>query len=383
MNQLNIAPRLCLTKQHEVTALVDESNGIVCAIAMPSISEEVRSVLTWQHPLSLWHNVKGLLQQPTSWFEKLDQNILAGLFITTYNHYSLLEPYQLSGAELNAILQTASKESIIALLQLAAHFTSKNTLGVGCLVLDWQDVSQRANLTSTLVAYYKRIRPYFIRLDNSEVQDNTAQRIKRLDMLAREGRQLAGGTYLSGKQTLSSMEKEFDAKLKANKKELKTLLLVAKDSKDASGAPHLTAKQLSTLQTIGTGRNLVTLNDELKAKIKAKLSALSLEWATQIVKIIDDSHNPYDRALVEQGLERASESFSPAMQFKTIAELLAYKRSLRSEEAAQPAEGDRRPQGTALSEALDTSLDHIGDYIEDHIGDDDLAGEDDDYIDGL
>ena len=324
MNQLNITPALCLTKHADLVSLVDESNGIVCAVAMPQL-EGVRSTLTWQHPLSLWHNAKGLIAQPHSWLAKQEKNILAGLLITTYKHYGLLEEHQLSGVELNAILSTAEKDSIIKLLMLATRFNPRNVLGVGNLVIDWHDVSQQASMDKALQAYYNRIRPYFIRLDTDT---DTAARIKALDMRAREGRQLAGGQCLSGKQTLSNMEKEFDSKLQSYKRELKALIATAREQKQADGSTVLTAKQVETLLALSKHRNLVTMSDSLRANIKTKLAAMPYDWAQQIGKILEGSVNPYDRALVESGLERASEAFAPAMRFATVAEMLAYRRSL-------------------------------------------------------
>lgn len=304
----------------ETMALVCERSGIKSRVDVQAIEG---FALTWQHPLSLWHNAKGFAKQPTSYLEGLNNNTLAGLFITIYDHFSLLEPYQLNGVELNSIIETASKESLIPLIQLSSFMTEKNTLGVGCLVVEWQDIKQDQTADKVLKQYYKRIKPYFIRQDNKEVQDNVA-RNARATLLAREGRALAGGTYISGKKTLSDMEKDFELKLKAHKKELKIL----------ADSSCFNNKQREILKALAVKRNLVDMDKAKRDGMIAKLEAMQTDAATQVAKILAETYNPYDAVVsVAEELERIGDLVEQEKPvFKSVAEMLAYRKSLKEAE---------------------------------------------------
>jgi hypothetical protein len=317
---MKIKPFVALSTQQEVISLVCENTGIASAIVIPALPSDIAQTLTWTHPFSYWANVKGLLVQPRSWFEKLDNQSLAGLILSAYKRFELLDTQSLSAVEANKIIATASADTLIDLVYLARFFTEKACSGVGFYTLDWISVKDSPTLDKDLKAFYTRIRPYFIREDKKPATPQ--DRATLLSIRTREGRQLAGGTYLSGKATLSRLEEEFDQKLKANKKELVML------ADSLAGRGLITAKQHGILKALSKARALVTLESTQRDNIIKKLAAIAAEEATAIIKILQDSINPYDwdvRAADE--LDRASDEFSQVSRPRTIDDILAAKRA--------------------------------------------------------
>lgn len=334
---MRVEAKVCLTKQQEVLAVVCEKTGIASAMVIADLAGK-KEVLTWHHPFAYWSNVEGLIKD-RSWLEKVDNQVLAGLFITCYSHYDLLDLEGLNAVEGNAVLKTASSETLISLVYQARVFNKKNTSGVGMLSVDWPAMKDSASAEGLLKGYLKRITPYFNRPEEGNKKQD---RLFAMSIEAREGRILAGGEYLSGKRTLSDHEREFEANLRSNRAEGRVLV------EDMRARQIISDKQKGILESTLKGRGLVNLPDEKRADIAEKLIAMNDKGAARFAEILKASVNPYD--IFHRGVESldsVSEEFRKDNKPVSIADILAE----RKRKAAIKAEI------MAASRELDTDTD--------------------------
>ena len=105
-NPLHVPSSLRIAKDNETMECVCSYTGTVILLNIPKIKGYA---FEYQNPLSIYANVKGILQQGPAYLKLLDTQILAALFITAYRHYDLIEAYspkaKISGAAMNAMLR--------------------------------------------------------------------------------------------------------------------------------------------------------------------------------------------------------------------------------------------------------------------------------------
>lgn len=311
---MKITPKICLTKQQEVIAVSCSKTGINSALVMPNIPG---MVFEYIHPLAYWANVQGVLKQGRKYLEKLEPQIQAGLVISAYQHFNLLDLYTLTAQEANAVLCTASQDTLVDALVLASHFTAQKAVGTPILSMEWKDIKNWQTIDQTLSAYIKRIKPDFIRPELSP-EEARQQRIQVLNIEARD-RKLPHGVIELRKPTLSDCEREWEAQFKLNKKAIKALL--------PKLAGIISESFYEFLNKIVKDRNLVAMSQDLRAKVCTKLNTTASPVAEEIARLIEACLNPYDIfAHVSEDLERASDSFNRPARKRSIAEILADKK---------------------------------------------------------
>lgn len=329
---MKISPRVCLTKQQEVQACVCLKTGIVSALVVPQVPKGSKGeafVFEYIHPLSYWSNAQGMVKAGRAYLAQLEPQMLAGLILTTFGHYSLLDRYELSAVEANEILCTASKDSLTELLVLAGLLTEKNSEYTPALTLEWKDLRYAQTIDAQLLEYIKTLRSEFIAIPQA---DATSQRIKILNASVGQGRTFKNGVqYLSKKQVMASFEKEFEVTFKAAKLEIKGLILDL--YANTSRIPGLTLKLIDFLQALTAGRNLVAMSNEIRIKLQEKLNALSCPETSRIAELLKACYNPYDIfAKADEGLDRASDAFTKPQAPRSLKEILEAKKL-----AANPA----------------------------------------------
>jgi hypothetical protein len=219
--------------------------------------------------------------------------------------------------------------------------TDKKALDLPRLLVDWQDVKANGAkaVESLLQNYTKRLKPHF---NQQEKEEQRIQAVKASQtqaayerVLSRQGRTLAGGQLLSGKQTLAAHEKEFEAKLQQNKKRLKTIASIL------AGQERVNTRMADMLATLATGRSLVILASDMRQKLIDRLKQYETEGskeAGEAALILSESQNPYDvLCLAEAELDSVSEILKEEQQIqrpKTIAEILAAKKAFSSNSSA-------------------------------------------------
>ena len=346
---MKINPRVCLTKQQDQVPCICLKTGIASSLIVPQLPKGAKGeafVFEYIHPLSYWSNAQGMIKAGRSYIEKLEASVLAGLVLTTYEHYGLLDRYELGAVEANAILCTASNDSLIELLCLAGLFTEKNTESAPALVLEWKDIKYFPTLDAQLLEYIKTLRAEFI----SPIQEDASQRrIQVLNASVGQGKTFKNGvTLLSNKASLASYEKDFELQFKAAKKECKELSLKLGELASNYGLEPLSAKLQSFITSILAGRNLVALSKELRNKVCDRLKEHGSVEAFRMATLIASCDNPYDIfAKVEEGLDRASDAFEKPVKPKSLKEILEAKKAL-----LHPVAPEAMPRG---GKALDAS----------------------------
>lgn len=313
---MKIRAKLCLTKQPAIVAISCPKTGINSAIALPEIPGKVLEVI---HPLAYWSNVKGILAEGTTYFRKLDSNVLAGLVLCTYEHFSLLDKYELTAQEANSILMTASDDTLIDALAIARQFTEKNTVGIAALSLEWKEIKDRDSIDRQIAEYVKGLKAEFFVSEEQKKQDRITVHNQQV-----VNRRLSSGVIALEKPTLSDCEKEWEEGFKANRKEAKSLVEALK--LEGIQPPHLTNAFMEFLGKCLPGRLLVIMNQKTRADVCKRLRDSGRNTAAKLADVIEACHNPYDIfSRVDDSLDRASDAFYKAEKPKTIKEILAEK----------------------------------------------------------
>jgi len=341
---MKIEHELTLPAKVESQKLVCKKSGICYELAVPALKDFSlgcksfkHPVLEYDSPLAYWSNVQGFAMQSREYLVALDKQVLAGLVIVAYSHFELIDFSLLSAVEANAVLRTAHEGLLAQMLRLTGRMSAKSAKGLPVLYVEWADCKQLKSIDGLLQAYYKRLQPYFNEQAKEEqrvAERRAADTANAYDkLMARQGRTLAGGQYLSAKQTLTEKEKEFDAQLKLNKKLLKKLAV------DLVEAKLITAGLGQLLSDLTVGRTLVAVNEGLRKQLVDKLKGLGAA-GQQAAKILQDSVNPYDVFVrCEAELDRASDLIDqpagkvPANKL-SLAEILARKKAAASRPAA-------------------------------------------------
>lgn len=361
MNQLEINPQKAIEcRESTKQTVVCQKTGICFAISIPQLpslgsyknkasdsnrdsnrDKEDKKAFSWHMPIlefsspfSYWSNVKAVLQAPREYLLEADKKLIAGVFIAALDHYDLLESGLLQATELNAIFCLAESHTLINLMGWLGKLTDKKAMDLPRLLVDWQDV--RANgakaVEKLLSNYTMRLKPHF---NEQEKEEQRIQAIRASQtqaayerILSRQGRTLAGGQLLSGKQTLAHHEKEFEARLQQNKKRLKVIAGIL------AGQERVNSRMSDMLATLAMGRSLVILASDMRQKLISRLKQYETEGskeAGEAAQILADSHNPYDvLCLAEAELDSVSEILKEeqkAQRPKTIAEILAAKKA--------------------------------------------------------
>lgn len=106
-----VSKRMLMSARVKKVTLVCPITGIISLLDMPSVPG---CYLPYEHPISTLENARAIAQKGPSYLSILDTRTLAGILIVLADSYELFRflPAD-TGAEKNAILRTAGKETII------------------------------------------------------------------------------------------------------------------------------------------------------------------------------------------------------------------------------------------------------------------------------
>ena len=343
---MKINPKLCITKQQKVVACSCKVTGINSALVVPAIAGYV---FEYQHPLAYFSNCQGMIKQGARYLRELDQQILAGLFISSYQHYGLLDLLELSAQEANAILCTASQASLIEALELVPLFTQQNVVASPIFALYWKGLQPQADVNGELTNFVRRLAKDF-KTPSATAEERKQMQITVLNKTAIERRMNGGFIALSSSRvTLSDIEKDFEEDFKEWKKEAKRLIAAL------AANSLLSADFVSFLKTVNKDRNMVTMSKSLREKVSTKLNESSHPDALKLAKIIIDCE-----------LEGAQDIPAPAKQekkaIKSLRDILADKRRqsqvvATSVEQVEDLDAAMQPTSYAGIEEYDASVD--------------------------
>lgn len=274
--------------QSQVTCPI---TGITFTISEPAIPGYTFNHL---HPIASFEEASKVIIHSTS-LKNLDQQVLAGLVISIYKHWSLLDTKRLSGLEANLILRSAGPILLLECLNLSKSFSSIILRFAPSYSLDWQTHQDSQSIAESLQTYLTILRNIVYPTIHTKAEINTIP--KKLDAI------------------LNKKVTDFETQFKAIKKEANQII------SDTLLPPKLQA----VLRQVFAKRNLLLINDEQRNLLAGKCRAIGLtKLATFITETFDPMADVFDSP--ESALERASDSFSQVPK-KSLAEILAAKKA--------------------------------------------------------
>lgn len=314
---LQVQKHLSLAKRTETFQAVCSYTGIVVEMTIPKIDG---LVLEYVNPLSYWDNVRGIIEQGEGYLQKLDLQILAGLWITAYRHYELIDRCtdRNNSSILNAMVRTATKQVLIDSLLMAGHLTPRLAKRCARFDISYDAHKEAPNLMATINEYTRTVRdsvypPEALKISKEEADIDAEWEAKA---------NIKTSKKYSHKVT--TVQEQFDAKFISDRKEAKILL------KEVEELLILPTAFVSILKTVFQDRNLTSIAPELRAKMVTKLMTYQNKNCQRLAKIIEDGQNPYDLfADIATSLDRASDTFDSVVPQTTrklsLKEILAAK----------------------------------------------------------
>jgi hypothetical protein len=298
---LHVPNKLKLPRHTDTMECVCSYTGIVISLEVPRIEGYA---FTYQNPLSIYANVKGMIQQGISYLHKLDVQVLAGMYITAYRHYDLLEAYspkaKISSAAMNAMLRTAGKDILVEALDFVNLINSKNCSILPAMSLDYQAHKNAMNMAPAIKEYIKLLRgilfpeaiPSKDKALLATVSEENMRITERNDNGIVERRGSGSIKVYTGKNrrtsTLSEEEQEFEDLFKRNKKQAKLLLHEIEEQMMFS------PKFIGALRHIISNRNLIMMSHSFRTQFIEKLEEKPCSVTEEMIKIIRDSENKKD-----------------------------------------------------------------------------------------
>lgn len=286
--EFKVSQKVSAPVNHETVAVVCSKTGMTVEIIMPKIPGVV---LEYTNPLSLYANIKGILAKGAEYLNKLDAQILAGMWLTAYRHYDIVAKQTERGPDavaLNAMLRTAGKTILIDGLELIDHINSNNCHRLPRFSLDYNAHKEFTSLGPALQEHNRAIRAVIyptaesfyakskeakelVEIESSKYQDDTSYVVKA-----------------ATKTKLSSAEREYEEKFVANRREAKQILARLVESREI---PSLF---IAKLKPVFIGKNLVAMAAETRKTVANKLRSFKSVDAQRLAVIVEEGHNPYD-----------------------------------------------------------------------------------------
>lgn len=338
---MKINPCLCLTKQQKIVACTCKVTGINSALIVPAIAGYA---FEYQHPLSYFSNCQGMIKQGGKYLAQLDQQVLAGLFISSYQHYDLLDLLELTAQEANAILCTASQSSLIEALELVPLFTQQNVVASPIFAMYWKGLQPQHDVNAELTHFVRRLAKDF-KTPQASAEERKQMQITVLNKAAID-RRLNGGfiALSSAKHTMSDLERDFEEDFKEWKKEAKRLITAL--SQNSTLSPDF----IKFLKSVNTDRNMITMPNHLRIRVAQKLTEKQHPDAIKLAKIITDCE-----PVEEQKELPPLNALQPEKKtIKSLREILADKRRqsqimATSIEQVEDLDAAMQPLGRTLS----------------------------------
>lgn len=287
--ELKVSHKVHAPVNRETIVCICERTGMAVELIAPKIPG---MTLAYTNPLSLYKNVAGMIEKGTEYLTKLDNQVLAGMFLTAYNRYNLLakSPDNPSAVAVNAMLRTAGKKILVDSLDLMMHIHSGNQHRLPMFSLDYTAHKEFSSVGPALQEYNKAIRNViYPGAESAYSKSKEAAELKEIE----SDKYQDNASYVvkakpAQKTRLSSAEKAYEEQFVANRREAKQIL-----------ARLIEARTVPTmfilkLKPVFIGKNLVAMASTTRATVAAKLRSYKSEDAARLAVIIEEGHNPYD-----------------------------------------------------------------------------------------
>jgi hypothetical protein len=316
---------------HQVKT-VCPSTGILAHISLPAIKEVV---FTYSHPLASLDNCLKLIHVGQRQLAAMDTSILAGMILTCYRHYGLLE-LRGTALEANRLLQTIPSWELAKALHLVAFINHTKASVLPHFSLDWATHKDDHvhGFASHFNSWLNLLQEELLEVSELEtmMMESVSSGIPVYEIhgrvltnqlnLARAANQRMKEKRLQ-ERLMSQTLKEAESEFKKQKSRFKELV--------AALAPRevLPLKLMQFLQTLSGGDNLKALPDGTRDKLISRLTEYQLDEARELIRILQATSNPFD--LFDTHLDAPAAEMEEKMQElqkpRTLAEILAAKKA--------------------------------------------------------
>lgn len=316
------APTLAASYKVNQVLVICPKTGIQSSLVVEACPGKV---LEHKHPLSDYAVAKEIVAEGIAYLRKLEPSLLAGLILTIYRRFDLIARGRETAIEENRLLQSAGIEVLIQALSLSRQFTETRLEYAPQFSLDWATYQNAPNLASSFLSYTRTIGDLINPPAQTKTEINTLP--AKLKLLT----------------STSRPPKSFEEEFKRVKAEAKLIL------QDII----LESKLKAYLIQIFTKRNLLLINDELRAKIAAKLDILNHSRLASLVRdTIDPTADIF--ASVDSALESGLESMNRPK--KSLAEIIAEKKAKESRGFIKMEKESEEPKESEILEEEDFGL---------------------------
>lgn len=265
-----VSRRILGSQRTEFLTVVCDESGISGHLEIPLIRGYA---LSYTHPLSDLRNARGIAQQGKEYLRKLDIQTLAGILIILANDYNLFR-YQPAdtGAQKNAIVRTAGKETIItAILVIEDSVNSGNYAYLPKLALILDTLVTVGGIQTRMQEWLKLVIAAIYRPDTEVWDENsTAQKIARQKKMA-----------INKEEKLAEIAQRKQTKLLKDDCKLAHTCI-----KDLYKAEKISPKFRMFLGNVFQEFQLLTMENGAKALLISKLDSIVDPSASKLIEIL-------------------------------------------------------------------------------------------------
>ena len=295
-----------LLSLHKQTFIICEITGIPLSISFPNCGID----FNYKSPFTKYNNILKVAQLPPEKIRSLPKVTLAGITLAILSHHNLLNRHDVSAVEANVYFQLLPSHLLISVIKFFTSTISQSTIEILPhfsldSIQDKVEFSTRENL---LENYIKACREIINPTPSNQVN-------------------IISTSLISGSSSWKKVEiKSLTPELR---KEAKDIL--AELNKDFLMSPKLS----SILKIVAQKDNLITLGDEMRAKIISRLEPMDTPASKRMISILLSCQKNANHAeqikknLIEEDMARLSDTFDIVTKRKSLAEILQSKISAK------------------------------------------------------
>lgn len=292
----SISSLLSLTQE---TFAVCDVTGIPIAVSFPNHGID----FAYKSPFVKYNNILKVTALAPSQIRALPKVILAGITLSVLSHHNLLNRHEISAVEANVYFQLVPSHTLLGCIKFFTSPISQGMLEIlpKISIDSMKDKVQYSTKENVIENYVKACREIINPTPSQSVSITT--------------------TSVIDFKPKSITVKALTPELRREAKEVLSHL-----STDFLMSPKL----LSILKIVVQKENLITLGDEMRAKIISRLEPMETSYSNRMIQILTLCQKPTSHAEVEKkdvadNIGRLSDAFEIVTKRKSLAEILASK----------------------------------------------------------
>ncbi|MGE4259172.1 MAG: hypothetical protein AB7F19_07510 [Candidatus Babeliales bacterium] len=297
LQKRQVSQRIILARRAKLLPILCEETGITSLLEVPLIPG---LALTYQHPLSILENARGIAQQGRDYLEQLDTTVLAGILLRIAEPYSLFRASPDDTAvQKNAILRTAGKPSLIhGILFVETLVHSRNSRRIPSFSLELSKEVKTDGIEGRFIEWLK-LAAEAVKTPEHDEYDEAKQLRERRTWIRENNKRLSTAEEISKAKAKKAWN--------ADKKEAKPLII------QMFKAKQISAKLKGFLLIIFDGDFVATADETLIGLVITKLRDMDNAVAEKLARMISaaraslkDDSDPFGDDPLEEAKDFAS-----------------------------------------------------------------------------